>query len=398
MKIAVKAPVGRSPGFALAAYAFVAAMLGTTLPTPLYPIYQQTFGFSSLMVTVIFATYAVGVIAALLLFGRLSDEIGRRRVLLGGLLLAVASALAFLFASGLPLLFVGRLLSGLSAGIFTGTATATLVDLAPQEKQRQATLIAAGANMGGLGCGPLLAGILAQYAPQPLRLVFIVNIVLLLLAIIGTWLIPEPVEVKEHARWRPQGLQVPAQVRATFIRVVIPGFAGFAMLGLFTAVAPVFLSQMLHITNHALTGLIVFAVFAASTCGQLLLEHISQRRALPLACIGLIIGLIMVAGGLLARSLTLLVVGAIIAGLGQGLSLRAGLAAINAKSPATQRGGISSSYFVVLYVAISIPVIGVGIAAQLFGLQVAGIAFSIIMAILALIALLILLTQPAEQR
>ncbi|GLV60281.1 MFS transporter [Dictyobacter sp. S3.2.2.5] len=397
MKIAVKAPVGRASGFALAAYAFVVTMLGTTLPTPLYPIYQQEFSFSSLIVTVIYATYAVGVIAALLLFGQLSDEIGRRRVLLGGLLLAVASALAFLFATGLPLLFVGRLLSGLSAGIFTGTATATLVDLAPQEKQRQATLIAAGANMGGLGCGPLLAGILAQYAVQPLRLVFIVNIVLLLLAIIGTWIMPEPIEVKEHARLRPQRLRIPQQVRATFIRVAIPGFAGFAVLGLFTAVAPVFLSQMLHITNHALTGLIVFAVFAASTCGQLLLEHISQRRALPLACIGLIVGLILVAGGLLARSLTLLVAGAIVAGLGQGLSLRAGLAAINAKSPATQRGEISSSYFVVLYIAISIPVIGVGIAAQLFGLQVAGIAFSIIMAILALIALIILLKQPTEQ-
>lgn len=397
MKTAMKAPVGRHPGFVLASYAFVVTMMGTTLPTPLYPIYQQEFGFSSLLVTVIFATYAIGVVAALLLFGQLSDEIGRRRVLLAGLLLAAASALAFLFTGGLPLLFVGRALSGLSAGIFTGTATATLVDLAPPDEQRRATLIAAGANMGGLGFGPLLSGILAQYAVQPLRLVFIINLVLLVLAIVGILIIPEPVEVKTHVRFRLQRLRIPPQVRATFIRAAIPGFVGFAVLGLFTAVAPEFLNQTLHFLNHALTGLVVFTLFAASTFGQLLLERFPQRLALPLGCIGLIIGLVLVASGLQEHSLALLVAGAIVAGLGQGLSFRAGLAAINAQSPSTQRGEIASSFFVVLYVAISIPIIGVGVAAQIFGLQVAGVVFSVIMAILALIALIILVTRPDAQ-
>ncbi|GHO84749.1 putative multi-drug efflux transporter [Dictyobacter formicarum] len=397
MKIALKAPVGRHPGFVLVSYAFAVTMMGTTLPTPLYPIYQQGIGFSSLLVTVIFATYAVGVIAALLLFGQLSDEIGRRWVLLAGLLLSAASALAFLFAGDLTLLFVGRMLSGLSAGIFTGTATAALVDLAPQEEQRKATLIAAGVNMGGLGLGPLLSGVLAQYAVQPLRLVFIINLILLVLAIAGILMIPEPVEVKTNVRLRLQRLRVPAQVRATFIHAAIPGFVGFAVLGLFTAVAPEFLNQTLHIPNHALTGLVVFAVFASSTVGQLLLERFPQRLTLPAGCIGLIIGLVLVASGLQAHSLALLVTGAVVAGLGQGLSFRAGLAEINARSPSTQRGEIASSFFVVLYVAISIPIIGVGMAAQIFGLQVAGIAFSAIMAILALIALIILVTRPDAQ-
>jgi MFS family permease len=130
------APRGRlGPRFGFAAAAFAlavaVAMLGTTLPTPLYGLYRQQFGFSELMITVIFATYAAGVIASLLLFGRLSDQIGRRRVLLPGLVLSALSAVCFLTASGLPLLLTGRVLSGLSAGIFTGTATATLIDLAP---------------------------------------------------------------------------------------------------------------------------------------------------------------------------------------------------------------------------------------------------------------------------
>jgi MFS family permease len=108
-------------GFAAAAYAFAVTMVGTTLPTPLYPLYQQRYGFSELTITIIFATYAAGVIAALLLAGRLSDETGRRPVLLAGLAFSALSAIAFLLADGLALLLVGRILSGISAGIFTGT-------------------------------------------------------------------------------------------------------------------------------------------------------------------------------------------------------------------------------------------------------------------------------------
>jgi MFS family permease len=142
-------------------------MMGTTLPTLLYALYRQRFGFSELMITVIFAVYAAGVIAALLLLGRLSDQIGRRYMLLPALGLSALSACVFLLADGVPLLLTGRVISGLSAGIFTGTATATLVDLARSERRHQATLVAAVANMGGLGVGVLLAGMVSQWAGSP---------------------------------------------------------------------------------------------------------------------------------------------------------------------------------------------------------------------------------------
>ena len=171
--------LGRRGGFVAVAYALAVTMLGTTMPTPLYPLYRGAFGFSELMVTVIFATYALGAVGALLFAGSVSDEIGRRRVLLFGLALSALSAAAFLLANGVGLLLVGRVLSGLSAGVFTGTATATLVDLAPAERRARATLVAAVANMGALGCGPLLAGLLAQFGPTPLRLAFWVDLALL---------------------------------------------------------------------------------------------------------------------------------------------------------------------------------------------------------------------------
>jgi MFS family permease len=256
-------------------------MLGTTLPTPLYGLYRQRFGFSELTITVIFATYAAGVIAALLLFGRLSDEIGRRPVLLGGLACSALSAVAFLLANGLGVLLLGRVLSGLSAGIFTGTATATLVDLAPPDRRGKATLVATVANIGGLGCGPLLAGLLSQWAGSPLRLSFWVHLALLVVAAIGVWAMPEPVNKRGRPRLRPQSLHVPSEVRPTFVRAAVAAFAGFAVLGLFTAVSPAFLAQTLGVTSHAVVGVVVFAVFAASTAGQMMLERVPDGAALP---------------------------------------------------------------------------------------------------------------------
>ncbi|MBA3865282.1 MAG: MFS transporter [Solirubrobacterales bacterium] len=366
-------------------------MLGTTLPTPLYGLYQEKFGFSQLMITVIFATYAVGVIAALLLFGRLSDEVGRRRVLLPGLVLSALSAVAFLLADGLAPLLIGRALSGLSAGIFTGTATATLLDLAPPEGRGRATLIATIANMGGLGCGPLLAGVVAEWSGSPLHLPFWIDLALLVPAAIGIWALPEPVERKQHPRLRPQGPQVPAEIRAIFVRASLAAFAGFAVLGLFTAVAPAFLTHVIGVSSHAAVGLVVFSVFAASAAGQVSLgKFIAEERAMPFGCMALITGMALLAAGLASSSLTLLEAGGLVAGFGQGLSFRAGLATVNASAPAEQRAEVASSFFVVAYVAISIPVVGVGVLAESAGLRTAGLVFAGVVAAIAATALALL--------
>jgi MFS family permease len=218
----------RKPRAAVAAVAFALAiaMLGTTLPTPLYGLYRERFGFSELTITVIFATYAAGVIASLLLFGRISDQIGRRRVLLPGLALAALGAVSFLLAHGLGLLIVGRVLSGLSAGVFTGTATATLIDLAAPERRARATLQATMANMAGLGCGPLLAGVLSQWAGSPLRLTFWVELALLVPASIGIAVMPDGVAARGRPRWRPQRLSVPVEMRTTFAEAALAASPG----------------------------------------------------------------------------------------------------------------------------------------------------------------------------
>lgn len=390
--------LGRRAGFVAVAYAFVVTMLGTTLPTPLYGIYQLDYGFSELMVTVIFATYAAGVIAALLLFGRVSDQIGRRRTLLPGLAFAALSAAVFLLAQGVVPLLAARVLSGLSAGIFTGTATAALLDLAPKGDRGRATLVATIVNVGGLAMGPLLAGLLAEYVGAPLRLPFWVDLGLLLPAAVLIWALPETAGSSTLGRVRPQRLHVPAAVRPIFLRSALATFAGFAVLGLFTAVAPAFLAQILGIQNHATVGLVVFVVFASSIVGQTFFLRALGHAALSGGCLALIAGMGLVALGLAVSSLALLLAGGIVAALGQGAAFRAGLTAVNEASPPDHRAEVASSFFVVAYVALSVPIVGEGLLAQAVGLRPAGLIFAAVVAVFALAVLILLTVETGARR
>jgi MFS family permease len=382
----VRATVSRNTGFGLVAYAFLVTMIGTTLPTPLYPLFEQRYSFGELMVTVIFAVYAFGVIAGLLLFGNLSDEIGRKPVLLTGLAFSAISAFLFVFAGSLAPIFVGRVVSGFSAGVFTGTATAMLVDLAPGGRRRMASLVAVVVTFGGLGLGTLLSGLLADYARSPLRLPFIVDLVLLVPAVLGLLVTPETVQ-RQALRLRLQRLSVPPEVRGVFIRGATAGFGAFAVAGVFSSVAPAFLGAILGRTSHALAGAIVFILFSASTVGQLLVSRLSDRRALILGCALLAGGVGLLALALWIESLAALIASASVVGLGQGLVTGAGLAAINQRAPIERRGETASSFFVVMYVGLSLPVIGVGVAANAWSLRGAGIAFSAAVAALVLTVL-----------
>jgi MFS family permease len=373
--------------FWLVALALSVTMLGTTLPTPLYVIYQGELGFSALMLTLLFAAYAVGVLFTLVVVGHASDDLGRRPLLLAGLACAALSAVAFLLAHDLPLLFVGRVLSGFSAGIFIGTATATLVELAPSKRGPRPTLVATAFNMGGLAIGPLLAGLLAQFAPLPLRLPFWIVLGFVLVAALAVWATPETVPAGNRTGFRFRLPEVPPEVRPTFVPAATAGFAGFAVLGLFAAVAPSFLGELLHEPSHALSGAIVFAVFGASTLGQVALSRRIGPRALQIGCALLIAGMGLLAASLAVESLALVIAAAIVAGLGQGFSFHAGLDAVNSKAPADRRSAVASSFFIVMYLGISIPVIGEGIAETGLGLRTAGIAFSVVVAAIAAVAL-----------
>ena len=245
----------------------------STVPTPLYAIYQARDGFSTFVVTVIFAAYAVGVLLALLLAGHASDWLGRRRALVPALLASVASAVVFLLWRDLGGLLLGRVLSGMSVGIVTATATAYLAELdlgqRPGASPKRAQVLATTANLGGLGLGPIIAGVLAETVDAPLTVPFVLFGALLAVATIAVALAPETVTPPEtRPAYRPQRVAVPAEARGRFFGAAGGAFVSFAAFGLFTSLAPSFLVGTFGQTSHA-----------RRRCPRLRRLHRRRRRA-----------------------------------------------------------------------------------------------------------------------
>lgn len=376
-----------SRAFTVVVLAFLVTMIGTTLPTPLYGLYQDEIGFSLTTITVVFATYAVGVLAALLLFGRWSDAVGRRPLLVAGLAASLASDLVFLVADATWVLLVARLVSGVSAGIYVGTATAAVIEAAPERWRSQAPLVATAANIGGLGLGPVVAAALADVFPWPLHLPFLVHAGAALVVLILLTLVPETVDVTPGARPTLQRPLVPAPARTTFIGAGIAGFAGFAVSGLFMAVSPRFVAEAVESPGLLLSVSVAFALFAASVAGQALLYRVPTDAGVNLGCSLLVVGLALFTIALAGHTLWLMLVAAVVAGAGQGVAFSKGLASVLARVSPHERAGTTSAFFIVVYVAISLPVIGSGIASDHWGLDPTGIAFSIAAAVLAALAL-----------
>lgn len=397
MKAVSGAP--QSPiAFLAVALAFAINMMGTTLPTAIYRYYQLQYGFTPTVITVIYASYAIGVLGALLLIGNWSDQLGRRRMLLAGLCASAAAALTFLLSDGLALLMLGRLLSGISAGIFTGTATVAVIELAPPAWRGKAMLAATASNMLGLGCGPLLSGILVELFPWPTQLPYAVHLALVGVAALAVLGVPETATIPARVKLGVQRISLPAEVRHAFIPAALAGFAGFVVVGFFAAVAPQLIRVVLGFHSGIVTGSIVFLLFACSALGQIVQTIIAARWRQAAGCIGLVAGLMCVGLCVPERSLDALLLGTALAGIGQGISFRAGLGEIASAAPAHRRAEVTSSFFVVLYVAISLPVIGLGIAVQLADIQRATLLFVGLTIVLVLIALLLLMRGQANRR
>jgi MFS family permease len=362
-------------------------MLGTTLPTPLYIVYQAQWHFSAAVVTVTFAVYAAAVMATLLLAGRSSDEAGRKPVLAAALGASALSTVVFILAPDVGVLIAGRIVSGISAGLVTGTATAALTELAPASGSRRASLAATAANMGGLGLGPLVAGLFAQYAPHPTTLVFEVYLGVLAAAALCLLLVPETVRQRRRPAIRFAGLGFPAQGRGEFTAAAAAGFSAFALLGLFSALAPTFLGTVLHQGNHAVQGAVVFLLLAVGTVTQLLLSRFNSRRVV-LAGLGVFLAaLVLIVTALGRASLPLFLSGTVVGGVAVGAVFLGSLATANRLAPPERRGQAISAYFTACYSGLIIPVVGVGIASGYIGDFRSVLAFSILLAALCLYSL-----------
>ncbi|MFF5180651.1 MFS transporter [Micromonospora sp. NPDC000316] len=379
------------------AFAFWITLVGTTVPTPLYPIYEMEFGFSSLTVTVVYALYALGVVVGLLLFGRLADQIGRRPVILAALVLSVVADAVFLGAVDLAMIVIGRVLAGLSAALVIGAGTAALSELISPSHPRRAATVAIFANLGGLSAGTLLAGIVSDVAPDPLRVPWAIVLILAIVAIVLMIGVPETVPHRSPLNLRPQRLHVPPEIRGEFVRSALTAGTGFAALGVITAVSGLFLGMELHKTSHTLAALVVFVAFTGAALGQLLTRVLPSRAALVAACAGLIVGAALIGLSMSMVLLLPLFLGAAVIGVASGVAVGDGIATITVKAPHEHQSATVSTFFAIQFTMLGVPAVAVGLLAQAIGLRTAAEIFSAVVALLALLVLVTLVRDGSRR-
>jgi MFS family permease len=380
----------RTVGLAIVATELGAMFVGAILPTPLYPLYRQAFGFSGITLTLIYAVYVLGNLIALLFFGRLSDQIGRRVTTLPAIGVGIASALVFAFAAGTPWLFAARTLSGFSTGLASGTATAWIAELYSDRGSGAAARIAAGANFFGCAAGPLLAGVLAQFAPEPLRLPFILYLVLLSGICIVIFFAPEtladPKSISEVSL-KPR-LGVPRRIWLQFVAPAATSFATFALIAFYAALIPNLLAESLHQPAPLVAGAVVCELFGIAAVTILSTGRLESRAAMFCALALLLPSVCLLVGAEVARSMPLLIFAAALGGVAGGLGYRGSLEVVNRIAPADRRSEVVSSYLVVCFAGNSLPVIGIGLLSAAASDLTAHVAFAAVITALAGIAML----------
>lgn len=361
--------------------------MGSTIVTPLYSLYASEFGFSKVVLTLIYATYIIGNLVSLFFFGGISDRAGRRRIVLRALILAAVSTGIFFFASSPLWLFVARALSGFSIGLAAGAGTAWIAELDSAADKSRAALVAVVGNFGGVALGPLLSGLLVQYAPWPLHLPFLIYIAVVAITAVFIARSPETVSASATPSQSSSSISVPRSIRARFVAPAVTAFTMFALYGFYFSLAPSVLTESLHESNRAVGGAVVFELGLVSALTILVTRRLASRTCMLLALVLILPSLALLIVAQAQGSLPLLLVGTTLSGISGALGYRGSLQVVNQIAPAEQRAGVASAYFLVCFIGNSLPVIAVAMLARTFNSLVADSVFAVTLAVLALAAL-----------
>jgi Major Facilitator Superfamily len=354
-------------GFWAVAFAFLIVMAAATLPSPLYGLYRERDGLSAFTVTVIYAIYAAGTIATLLSARFIAALIGRRGMMLGAVATMMAAAGLLAAWKALPGLLVGRFITGVAVGLAAGTAITYLIELRLRENPKASVIparnIGTGVNVGALGIGPLVAGFLAQWVKHPLTVPYLLWVGLGAIALIGLVGAPEtgtpaPATPAKH----------PASSSSRSVRLLVPAaaatLAAFAANGLFAGLSGLFLAITFHHPSHALSGATLFLVFAAGVASQLATSRLPASRVFVLGTLSMLIGLalLVTAVRLSTPSLALFLLSGTLIGAGAGALFKGTTGLVLDATAPENRLAMTSDLLIALFVGLSIPVIGAGVA------------------------------------
>ncbi|MFZ4755309.1 MAG: MFS transporter [Miltoncostaeaceae bacterium] len=359
--------------------------VGTSLITPLIPLYQDALGFNDTVVTLFLGMYVLTLVPSMLTLGQFSDQVGRKPVLLAAIAVLAVAQIIILSEPGLVGLLLARAMQGAATGAFFGTCTAFLVDASPPAKRRFSSALASISVRLGLGLGPGICGVLIQYAPDPFQLPFAAHLVLLAIAACIVWWLPETVLQRNRRPIRLR-LEVPAAERSVFWRVLVPSGMIFSLFdGVSLSLVPVFMVRVLHVQNYALVGAAGFLVLVTGALSQSLVPNMRARRAillgLSVACVAFV-GVVVAAP---LESTTLLLASVAVTGAACGLVFKGGIDLCTEIAPPEDRGKLLSAYYVACYLGgFSVPLIIVGVIADMIGLTWALAILSMAAALAAL--------------
>jgi predicted MFS family arabinose efflux permease len=371
------------------AYAHVAAVIGLALfasgtPSPLYGTYRELWGFSPVVLTLIYATYAFGVLASLLLAGRLSDEIGRRPVLLTALATLMATSVLFMLADSTAWLFVARGVQGLATGLALGAASAALLDLHPKRNPSAVGLTNGVVSAGGMGLGVIVSAFLVQLAPAPRVLPFVVLFALFAIAFAGALFMPEPVAANGRPRLTPQRPSIPPVVRRPFFLAALAVISSWSIGGVFLSLGPALSASLFQTDNHIVTSLGVFALAGTGAAAQLAFGRTAPWAGTAVGSLALATGMVAIVIGASTETTALYWIGAVVGGGGFGVAFLGGLRALSVAIPPQHRAEVMSAFYVVAYLAISLPAILAGVLVTPLGLEPTFEIFGSVIAALAL--------------
>jgi MFS family permease len=380
----------RQTTFWLLAAVLGALLFASSVPSPLYVVYQHEWHFSAVTLTAVFAVYAVALLGALLVLGSISDHVGRRPTLLAALALEIVAMVAFADASAVGWLVAARILQGVATGTAMGAISAALLDLQPESKPWLGGLMGAVAPMSGLALGALSAGLLVDYGPDPTRFVFWLLVALFAAALATVTRIPETVERDDD--WRAAlvpRIAVPRRVRPAFIAAVPSLTATWALGGLILSLGASLTAGVLGQPSHLAGGLPIFVMAGVSALASIRLRRTHPRVTARWGLPALIVGVALALAALQAESNTLFLVGSAVAGLGFGPTFAAVFRTLSELAPPDQRAALVSSVLAVSYLAFSVPAVLAGAAVTDFGLRDTAEIYGGALIVTAAIALLL---------
>jgi MFS family permease len=373
-----------------AAYALAAGVIGLGLfasvtPSPLYRTYSLLWHFSPLTLTLIYATYAFGVLASLLLAGGVSDQVGRRPVLLVALTGLLGSTILFLLADSAVWLFAARGLQGLATGLALSAASASLLDLHPRRDPAGVGLTNAVAAAGGLGLGVLVSSALVEIDWEPRLLPFALLLGLIAAALAGTVVMPEPATERTPLRLSIDRPHVPASVRRPFLLAALAVLSSWSIGALFFSLGPQLAGELFRTTNVLVDGSGIVLLAATALGAQLATSRVAPWVAAGVGSVALAAGMALIVAAAANGSSVLYLAGSVLGGAGFGAAFLGGLRALVSVIPHEARASVMSAFYVAAYASLSVPAVLAGVVVTYISLTATFEVFGTAVALIALV-------------